>query len=152
MQRLGVVELEQVRLALEHAGGEVGDVAARVAALRRRLALDRGEDGQAEVVHLVAGVVDVVLVGDVGAGSAQHPADRVAEGRPAGVADVQRAGGVRRDELEVDGGTGERGAVPVGGAGLDDGLRERAGGCGIESDVDEARTGDLDARRCRRRR
>ena len=86
----------------EHLVAEVGDVLARVAALGHAAAVQPGQHGVGEDVHLRAGVVDVVLGRDVRAGGPEHARDRVAQGGPAGVADVQRPGGVGGDELHVD--------------------------------------------------
>ena len=110
-----------------------------------RLAGDRGQHRAAEALHLRAGVVDVELARDRRAAGQQQARDRVAERRPAGVADVQRPGGVGADELDVDR-VAALGVVRAErGPGLDDGLGERAGGGGIQSDVDEAGARDLDA-------
>ena len=68
---------------------------------------------------------------------------RVAEGGPAGVADVQRAGRVGGDELEVHGLPGEGVVVAVAVALLDDGLGEAAGRGGVEGDVDETGARDV---------
>ena len=55
----------------------------------------------AEDAHLRPGVVDVVLALDVVAGGLQHAGQHVAQHRAAAVADLQRAGGVGRDELHL---------------------------------------------------
>ncbi len=47
----------------EHRCGDLGDVLARVAVLRRRLGRGRGEQRRGEPVDLGAGVVEVVLAG-----------------------------------------------------------------------------------------
>ena len=145
-ERLVVGEHEQVWPRLEHSGGELGDVAARIAVLGGRESARGGEDRGAEVVHLRARVVDVELGGHGRAGGGEHAGDRVAERRPAGVADVQWAGGVRRHELEVDRLPREFFGAAVGGPGVDDPLREGAGGGGVEREVDEPGTGDIDGR------
>ena len=136
-------EFADVRVLGEHLVAEVRDVLARVAALGHVPAVQPGEHGVREHVHLGAGVVDVVLGRDVGTGGPEDAGDRVAEGGPAGVADVQRAGGVGRDELHVDHVPGERGVGAVGGTGLDDRLGEGTGGSGVHGDVQEAGAGDV---------
>ena len=118
---------------------------AAVAALGHGLALGPGEHAAAERADLPAGVVDVVLAGDLVAAALQQPAERVAVGGEPAVADVDRAGGVGRDELDLH---------PLAGA-------ERRGGrsrrcppsttsdstscsqVGAEVEVDEAGAGDL---------
>ena len=99
-----------------------------------------------EDVHLRAGVVDVVLGGDFRAGGTEHAGDGVAQRSPAGVADVQRAGGVGGDEFHVDHVAGERRVGAVLRAGFDDGLGKRAGCGGVDGDVQEAGSGDVHGR------
>ena len=134
---------QRARLGLDDLGGDVVDVAARVAVLRRGLALRGGDQGPDEPVDLRAGVVEVVLAGDLAALRGQDPAERVADRGPAGAAEVDRAGRVRRDELEVDLGPGQRVPAAVRGAGVehlahDVALRGRG-----EPEVEEAGTRDL---------
>ncbi len=131
--------------------GDVEDVAAAVAVLRRGLAGVRGDEAAREAVDLRAVVVEVVLAGDRRALRLQDAGERIADGSPPGAAEVDRTGRVRRDELEVDDLVGARVVRPEGGAGVDDRLGERAGGRGIQPDVDEAGSGDLDARDTGRR-
>ncbi len=108
LQGGGVVEAGQLGPARDDRLRDLGDVRPGVAVLRRRLALGGGEQRLGEAVDLGAGVVEVVLGADLGAGGAQQPAQRVADGGPADAADVHRAGRVRRDELQVDLLPGER--------------------------------------------
>src|SRR6185312_13138474 len=126
-----------------HLVGQLGDVFARVAALGHGQAVQAVVDRLREDVHLVAGVVDVVLAGDVGAAGLEHAGDRIAQGGPTGVPDVQRPGGVRGDEFHVHHVAGERVVGAVGRAGLDDGLGQFAGGGGVDGDVQEAGAGDV---------
>ena len=81
---------------------DVGDVLPRVAVLRRRLAVVAREQAAGETVDLRAVVVEVVLAGDEAALRLEHPGEAVADRRPAHAADVDRAGRVGGDELEVD--------------------------------------------------
>ena len=120
------------------------DVLAGVAVRRGRPALGGRLDRFAEAVDLDAGVVDVMLAGDVGPGRREDPAERVADGRPPGVPEVDRTGRVGRHELEVDLLLGEDVAPPVRVAGLDHHAGERAGGGRAEADVEEARPGHVD--------
>ena len=57
-------------------------------------------DADREDVHLPAGIVDVVLAVHVVAGGLEQVGERRADRRPAAVADVQRAGRIRRHELD----------------------------------------------------
>ena len=56
--------------------------------------------GQRQDVHLPAGIVDVILAGDTIAGGIENIREARAERCAAPVADMQRAGGIRRNELE----------------------------------------------------
>ena len=115
--------------ALLHEGGDL-QVAAR----------DRlGED-----VHLVAGIVDVELAGDLVAGEFHDAAQGVAQGCPAAVAQVHGAGGVGRDELDVDLGALAHGAAAKAAALLADAAEHALQSCVGEAQVDEAGSGDLD--------
>ena len=117
---LGVGQAQRVGLLGEDLGGDVGDVVAGVAVLGRRLALGGGDQRVGEPVDLGAVVVEVVLADDVGALGGQQPAERVADGGPAGAADVDGPGRVGRDELEVDVRAREVVGVAVVRAGADD--------------------------------
>ncbi len=66
------------------------------------LAAGGGEERPGVPVDLGAGVVEVVLRGDVGTIGAQESGEGVADGGPPDGADVDRAGGVGGDELEVE--------------------------------------------------
>ena len=123
--------------------GDVGDVAARVAVFRGGLALGGGDQRVGEPVDLGAVVVEVVLAHHVGALRGEQPAQRVADGGPAGAADVDRPGRVGRDELQVDLVAGQRVGVAVGVAGVDDVVDDQALRRGLQPQVDEARSGDL---------
>ena len=79
---------------------EVGDELAGIAVLGNGLAVLAGEHARAEAPHLAAGVVDVVLAGDLVPRALEEPGERVAVGREPAVADVQRPGRVGRDELD----------------------------------------------------
>ena len=99
--------------------------------------------GVAERVHLVAVVVDVVLALHVIARVLEDAGERVSQGRPASVADVQRAHGVGRDELHLDALAGaEVGAAEVGALDASRAKDLVAGGHG-QIDVDEAGSGDV---------
>ncbi len=94
---------------VDRAGGRVGDlrrdlgdVVALVAVLRWLLAARAGLQRRAEQLDLVAEVVDVVLAVDPVAVEGQQVGQRRPERRPAGPADVDRAGRVVGDELQVD--------------------------------------------------
>ena len=53
----------------------------------------------AKALHLGAGIVEVVFAVHVAAGPLKRPADAVADGGVAGVANVQRAGRIGADEF-----------------------------------------------------
>ena len=96
----------------------VVDVVAAVAVVGDVAALPDGHDRCAQVLDLAAEVVEVVLARDGVAGGGQDAAQQVAGEGAAGVADVQRPGGVGRDELHVDAlGVGGGDAAPGGGLG-----------------------------------
>src|SRR5690606_17410585 len=124
-------------------GSDVVDVLAAVAVLRRVLEAGTGKQGAGEPVDLGAVVVEVVLAGDVGAGGLEHPGQGVPDGRPPHPADVDRAGRVGRDELEVDPGAATGLAAAVGGPRGDDGAGQLPGGARLEADVEEPGAGDV---------
>ena len=108
----GVRQVERHRAAAATTRvGDLPDVRAAVAVLRRRLTLRRRQQGAREPVDLHAVVVEVVLPRDLGALRGQDPGQRVADRSPAGAAQVHRPGRVGRDELQVDPLTGS--APPV---------------------------------------
>ena len=82
--------------------GEVGDVLPAVAVFGRLLPTPKRLDGCAEAVHLRAGVVVVVLALDIVPGKREEARDRVAVRPVAGRGNGDRAGGIRRDELDLD--------------------------------------------------
>lgn len=127
--------------------GEADDVLAVVAVLRQLrllaelLAVAR-LDRPREVVHLRAGVVDVVLARHFVAREVEHVAQRVADGRAAGMAQVQAAGRVGADELDLHALAGGCAASVILAGGLDladDRIQIRA----VQAEVDEARAGDF---------
>src|SRR5690606_32650206 len=109
-----------------------------VAVLRCLAARHGGVDARAEAIHLRAGVVDVVLAGDLRARRLEQAAHGVAERGPARVPDVERARGVAAHELEIDALARLRIVATVGLARVDDRLRELARGRRVEADVDES--------------
>src|SRR5213076_10865 len=90
----------RVRGALD-ARGQLADVVAEVAVLRRLLAAGPGADRLAEAEHLTALVVHVVLALHPVAGELDDPAKGVAVGRVAPVPDRERPGRVAAHELDV---------------------------------------------------
>ena len=119
LAHLVVRQAQRIGFLGEHLGGDVFDVVARVAVVGRRLALRGGDQRVGEPVDLGAVVVEVVLAYDFGALGGQQPAQRVADGGPAGAADVDGPGGIGGDELEVDVLTFESVGVAVVRAGVD---------------------------------
>ena len=87
-------------------------------------------------------VVEVVLAGHLATLGGQQAAERVADGSPAGTTQVNRTGGVSRDEFQVDLCTlvGMSAAeVLASGENVLDDLALRSSG---QADVDESRAGD----------
>ncbi len=123
---------------LDDALGDLIDVRALVAVDRGFLAVRRGDEGLGEAVDLLAVVVEVVFAHHLGAVGLEHARHGVADGRPAGAADVDRSGRVGGDEFEVQRLAGKMVVPAVLRAlcehGVDDGRR----GGGVEHDVDEA--------------
>ena len=86
----GVGLAQRIGCLLQNLCGDVGDVAARVAVFRSGLTFRGGDQRVGEPVDLGAVVVEVVLAYHVGALRGEQPAQRIANGRPAGAADVDR--------------------------------------------------------------
>ena len=143
---LGVGQARRLRDSRGDPRRDLRDVVAAVAVVRRRQAAGRSQQRTGEPLDLRARVVEVVLPDDRRALGAQHPAERVADRCPPGAADVDRAGRVRRDELEVDLLPGQRIPAAVGRARLDDAADQRTGRGGLQGDVEKARPGDLHSR------
>ena len=108
--------------------------------------------GEAENVHLPAGVIDVILTRHVPAGKGEQAGQRCAiRGTPA-MADVQGAGGVGRNKLDLD-----LLRAPLGGAAKVSALVEgRAYDFGFltggQAEVDETGAGNFSAADPRRSR
>ena len=147
---LGRVEVGQgVALLGPELCGHVGHVRALVAVGRhlgrpaQELEVGRLDAGP-ELLDLVAGVVEVVLALDLVAGGGEQVGQGVAHRRQAGVADVQGAGRVGRDELDVD----PLAVAEVDGPERLPGGHDPADQAGepalVEPDVDEAGAGHLD--------
>ena len=99
---------------------QVGHVVALVAVLGHRFVARAGPDGGAELGHLRARVVEVVLAHDLVAGELEQPRQRVAVGGVTAGGGGQRAGRVGRDELDDHAlGALRRAAAPVGARGDD---------------------------------
>src|SRR5699024_8454711 len=139
----GLGAVQDIRVRGHDPGGDVVDVRARVAVLRRVQAPGRGGQGPAEAVDLRTVVIEVVLAGHLGAGRLEDPAQRVADRRPAGTPQVDGPRGVGRDELEVDPSAGHRLAGAERLALVDHGRDQCALRAGVEPDVEETGAGDL---------
>ena len=87
---------------------QVDEILALVPVFGRLLASVARVQRVAERRELVPGVVEVVLAVHLRALRRQQVRDRVADRDPAAAARVQRAGGVGRDELEIDPLAGQR--------------------------------------------
>ena len=143
---LGIQRTEIAVVGIRHSRRDVGDVCPAVSVLGRRAPLGRGDKAPGEPVDLRAVIVEVVLPRHACALGGENAGKGVADCRPPGAADVDRSCRVRRHELQVDDLTVEHVRGPERGTRVDDRLRERARGCGIQSNVDESGAGDLDAR------
>ena len=138
---LGAVRLLELRRHVAH-------IAALVGIGRKRQAdavlVEVAQPGrQAEDVHLPAGVVDVILTGDIPAGEAQQARQRGAVGGPSTVTDVQRPGRVGRDEFDLHLLPAAQHRLPEALAVGEDRLDDAGLGTGIEPEVDEPRTRHL---------
>ncbi len=130
--------------------GQVRDVLALVAPFGHVVARPAGQQAGAERADLASGVVDVVLAADVVAGAGQHPGEGVAVAAPPAVADMDGAGGIGRDELDlhplavtdVGPGVAVLTLFEDGGHGLDQPPV-------VETEVDEAGSGQLDGHHVR---
>ena len=126
------------------AGCELGHVVALIAVLGHRFVARAGAHRGAELGHLRAGVVEVVLAGDAVAAQLEQPRDRVPVGGVAAGRGGQRTGRVGRDELDDHLLRVLRLAPPPAVAGGHDPAR-RADVPGVgEEDVEEAGSCDLD--------
>ena len=130
--------------------GDRNQVLALVTLLVRLFAPRPGQQRPAEVVHLRARVVEVVLAHDVVPGEREQPGEAVAVRRVAAGRDRQRAGGVGGHELDVD-------LEPLrSGAASESGLERRLDRLRVprrrRAQVEEARAGDLGAGHPRARR
>ena len=138
---------EAVAFALTQFHGEFDHVVARIAAVRdgnvaAELLLVARVQRLGEDVGLRTRVVHIIFALDLVPGRRQRRRERVADGRPAPVADVQRAGRVGRDELDLRSLAPPESAVRESRSLLDDAvhftLHEPLG----EAQVDEARRRD----------
>ena len=126
---------------VDDALGDLVDVGALVAVDRGFLAVGRGDERLGEAVDLLAVVVEVVFAHHLGAVGLKHAGHGIADGRPAGAADVDRAGRIGGYEFEVQGLAGQVVVLAVVAAGFEHGVHHCGRGCGVERDVDEAGAG-----------
>ena len=144
-----IVQVQQGIAAVCHElGCPILDVVAVVSAFRKlrispvRLQIERLQAG-GEKIHLDSGVVVVILTAHLMPGVVEGPGDDIADHSAATVPDVERAVGVRRDELDLDSLSRSRLTTSVVGTpsgGDPQHLEEPLGGQG---EVDEAGTGDV---------
>ena len=124
---------------------QLGDELAWIAVFGNGLTVLAGEHARPEPTHLPAGVVHVVLAGDDVTGAGEQAGERVAVARKPTVPDVQRAGGVRGDELDHHPlAVSEIGPGVVVDAAGDDVVQHLVEPRVVEPEVHEARSGDLD--------
>ena len=134
----GVLSLKRVGALSQNSILNVHNVRASVAVLGGLLTAGGGNQGTHEAVNLGAVVVEVVLAHHVSALSLQHAGERIAHGGPAGTTQVDGAGGVRGNELKVNGLAGELVAAAVCFTSLNDGGGKLTSSCGVQGDVQEA--------------
>ena len=146
LAHLVVGQAQRVGLLGEHLSGDLLDVVAGVAVVRRGFAFGGGDQRVGEPVDLGAVVVEVVLAHDVCALRGEQASERVADGGPPGAADVDGSGRVGGDELEVDVLALERVRVAVVEAGIDDVVDDDALGGRLDAQVDEAGACDVGGR------
>jgi len=156
-QRRGAAPQGGLRSRGLEVGGERAHVVAAVAVLGKRqllaAQLEIAHPGaDREDVHLPAGVVDVVLAGHLEADGREDVGERRPVGRLAAVADVQRPGGICRDELHQHPLTAPAAALAVARALRVDCAELACVGRGRQVEVDEAGAGYLGARHQRTRR
>src|ERR1019366_8995235 len=124
--------------------GQLGHVLPGVAALGDVTTGAPGQQALPQRADLPAGVIDVVLPADPVPGTGQHPGQGVAVTPPPAVADVDRPGGIGRDELDLDPLTvthvGSRVALLALGQQFGQRVVQPAV---VEREVDEAGPGDL---------
>ncbi len=133
----------------EDVPGQVRDVVAVVPVLREGGVAAQGLQvsglyGGAEPVHLAAGVVEVVLALDVPAGEGKQPGQGVADDGVPRVADRERPGGVRRDELHLEPPARAAFGAPERGASFQDRAQCVVQPRPRQEQVDEPGPGDLD--------
>ena len=104
----------------DHAGGDVVYIRSGVSVRRYHLTAGTGEQRASEPVDLRAVVIEVVLPGHRCPVGAEDAGQRVAHGGPPGTADVQRAGRISGDVLQVEPLPGEGVVPPVFRARFDD--------------------------------
>ena len=107
---------------------------------------------QAEDIHLPAGVIDVILACHVPSGEGEQAGQRSAVGGAAAVADVQRSGRVRRNELDLDLLPAPEGGAPEALPFREDGGNDPGLGPRVEDKIDEPGAGHFGLRHQRRRR
>ena len=130
--------------------GGVDDIFAVVAVFRELHSLSQelqiaGFHRSRQIVDLVAGVVDVEFFLDVVAGGAHQVGQGTAEGRAAAVSDMQRAGRVGADELNLDLLPAAGLGVTVSGAGVEDFLQQLMEPVRFQIKIDKTRSGDFRA-------
>ena len=99
----GVFGVERVWALGENLIFDIGNIGARIAVFRGRLSLGGGKKRVYEPINLSAVIVEIVFAHHICALGFEDIGERVAHGRPAGAAQVDGAGGVSRNELEVNG-------------------------------------------------
>src|SRR6478672_3697023 len=113
-------------MIMDHVFRDVVDIGPGVTVRRYHLTAGTGEQGAREPVDLGAVVVEVVLPGHRCPVGDEDPGERVSYRGPPGAADVQRAGRIGGDVLQVEPLPGEGIVTPVVRTRFDDDLGQLA--------------------------
>jgi len=100
--------------------------------------------GAGEDIDLRAGIVDVILPGDLVARLDEKLGQRIAEHRAPHMADMERAGGIGGDILHIRLLAAAQGGAAIGLAKSEDAIQHPGPYGGLEPEIDEAGAGDLD--------
>ena len=93
-------------------------------------------------------IVEVILASDFCALGFENPRERVANCGPAGSADVNWSGWIRRDELEIHLHPGHGGRSTIARACFNNGLGQFAGSGSAQREIYETWAGDVDLGDC----
>ena len=127
---------------------QLSDVSALIAVLRKidfatAQLLVAQKYGSPEGADLTTGVIDIIFFFDLKAAKCENIAYTVAHRGPAAVTDMQRAGGVGTDKLDLNFALPAKRRCTVSTAGLVNLTQNRMPGLGFDKKIDKAGTGDF---------